>query len=492
MTTPPSSLLTLPDELLLHILDHIDGFAHPWRIRSLYGLSLANQRLHGISKPFVYSTFSFHSAVPYKFLRTICLNADLASQVKVIRWDYDTSESEKFCYEPGKLGVRHHWYFADALEKLEITASQGNLTASKLMHQLKPGPLYLGHQTALELLLMFTPNVELLEVVETYRWDDYTFWFQPILCRYNDFSQLTSATVQGPMRAKNVVLLIFLPALQYLKLNQVIQMREEMGQALRLAKSWGDFKLGPGVSDPPSSNLKHLHMLESYDGLENFAHLGRYIRNLKSFVYEHERNDLSRQHLDFPDQNLIQILKHQRLSLTSIRIADSYTSLPYNLPSAVSIPASEGILFETIRDCPNLTQLELFLPLAQSRHRAPKWESLPQNLEHLTIEHHSAHNYLENRVDTSELESSLKGLAVRKRRGELPEMRQLTFKNWHPFYGTFPQDTSIKDVLREVGIEFISMPATIGSTMATMDDIGWVELQTEPEWVLIERYRMED
>lgn len=487
-----SSLLRLPDELLLGIFNHINGFAHPWRTSSLYALSLASRRLHGITKSYLYSTFSFYTGVPYKFLRTICLHSDLAVQVKVILWDYDTSQSELFFYEPGVLAVKQRWQIDDAYDKLEHMAAQGNSTAQNLINHLRLGPLYLGDHRVLEILLMFTPNLEHLEVAETYRWDDHTFWFLPILCGHNNFSRLTSATIQGPMRAPNVLLLMFLPTMRRLELSQVVEMRQEIGRKPQWDESWGGFILGPGSIDSPRSNLEHLHMLDSYNDLDEVTQLVGLTRNLKSFVYEHERNELSVQHLDFPDQNLAQLLKHQRLSLTSIRIANTYASLPFDLPSAVDIPSSESILFNTIRDFPNLTHVELFLSFAQSRHRAPSWDRLPPSLEHLTIDHHSAHDYLEDRVDTSDLEQSLADLAVRKRRGELPKLRILVFKNWHPFYGTFPQGMFIKNVLKDVGIQFSSLPAKIGSLMATMEDIGWVELQTEPEWVIIERYRVDE
>ncbi|KAF2448949.1 hypothetical protein P171DRAFT_428929 [Karstenula rhodostoma CBS 690.94] len=490
--SPSSTLLGLPDELLLGILNLIDGFAHPWRTRSLSALSLACRRLHGVTKPYLYSTFSFHAGVPYLFLRTICLNPDLASQLKVIRWDYDTSASEQFSYEPDVLAVKQKFHIDDAYDKLEHMAVQGNSVAVQLINYLKLGRLYLGDQRALDVLLMFTPNLEHLEVAETYRWDDHIHWFLPILCRHCDFSRLTSATIQGPMRAPNVLLLMFLPTMRRLELNQVIEMRQETDRTLQWDEHWGSFNLGLGSTNPPSSNLEHLHMLDSYVDLEDVTQLVSLTRNLKSFVYEHERNELSIQHLELPYQNLAQLLKHQRLSLTYIRIAHTYALSPFDLPSVGNIQPSEYILFETIQDFPNLTHLELFLPFTQLPHRAPRWENLPLSLEHLTIYHHGAHDYLEDRRDTSDLDQSLADLAVRKRLGELPKLRMLVFKNWHPFYGTFPQDISIKQALEDVGIQFSSLPAKFGSSMATMEDIGWVELQSELGWVIVERYRVEE
>ncbi|OAG04560.1 uncharacterized protein CC84DRAFT_795853 [Paraphaeosphaeria sporulosa] len=491
--SPSSGLLRLPDELLLDILTHIDGLAHPWRTSSLYALSMASRRLHGITKPYLYSTFSFYTGVPYKFLRTLCLNSALASQVKVIRWDYDTSESERFRYEPGKLGVKQQWHIDDAHHKLQHMAAQGNSTASNLINHLRLGPLYLGDQRALEILLMFTPNLEHLEVVETYRWDDHVFWFLPILSRHDDFSRLTSATIQGPMRAPNVLLLMFLPTMRRLELSQVIEMRQEIGRTLQWDESWGSFILGPGSKDPPSSSLEHLHMLDSYADLDDVTQLVGLVRNLKSFVYEHARNELSIHYLDVPYQNIAQILKCQHITLTSLRIANTHILSPLYMPSADLIPLGEKDLFETIQDLPNLTCLEIFLSLAPShRHRAFRWENLPPSLETLMVDHHSAYHYVEDRMDTSDLELSLADLAMRKRRGELPNLRMLVFRNWHPFYGTFPQDMSVKKVLEDVGIKFNSLPAKIGSSVATMYDIGWVELQTEPEWVIIETYNLNE
>ena len=197
-SSSPSSLLRLPDELLLDILNHIDHFPDPLRTHSLYGLSLASRRLHALIKPYLYPTFSFYAGVPYLFLRTISLNFHLASLVKAVRWDYDTTAAGDLVYKPGVLAVKQEFFLDDARNKLELMAAQSNSIAKQLVDKLKLGRLYLGDLRALEVLLMFTPSLERLEVAETYRWDDHIYWFPPIFHRPDAFPRLTSATLQVP------------------------------------------------------------------------------------------------------------------------------------------------------------------------------------------------------------------------------------------------------------------------------------------------------
>jgi hypothetical protein len=496
-----SSLLRLPDELLLYILNHVHGLAHPWRSTSLYGLSLASRRLHGLTRPYLYSTFSFHAGVPYLFLRSICLNPDLASQVKVIRWDYDTTAAERFVYEPGVLAVKQQFHIDEVLDVVRQMATQGDPIAGQLIANLKLGRMYVGDQRALEVLLVFTPNVEHLEVAETFRWDEQIHWFLPILCSPNNYSRLTSATIQGPMRLQNVSRLMCIPTLRRLELRQVVETYVEYRTF-----SWDSsdsFIVCPALSSSPSSNLEHLHILDSYAKLGDIIELACITQNLKSFIYEHVRHKENERYLHMPYHNIARLLQHHRLSLTSIRISHEPTLFPYNEPDDNmlldddtllddnTLP-DENILFKTIEDFPGLTDLELFLSFGQWRHRAPQWERIPPSLEQLTIDHHSARGYIEFDEGTLHLEQGLADLAVRKRRGELPKLRRLTFKDWHPFYGTFPQDMSIRNMLEDVGIQLSSLPAKVGSTIRLNEDIGWVELQSEPGWVIVERYRVDE
>ncbi|KAJ4356446.1 uncharacterized protein N0V89_004479 [Didymosphaeria variabile] len=487
-----SNLLKLPDELLLEILNYIDHFAYAWRTNSLYGLNLASRRLHALTKPYLYSTFSFYAGHPCLFLRTISLNPDLASQVKGVCWDYDTSAAGSFVYKPGVLAVKQEFQLDDACDKLQNIAVQGNLIARHLVASLTLGRLHLGDLRALEVLLMFTNNMEHLEVAETYRWDDHHYWFTPILCMPNNFLRLTSATLQGPMRSENVVGLMILPSMRCLELTQVVEMRQEQDRTLQWQDPSSNDPIFTGVFNQRSSNLEHLRLLDSYTQLQDVMQILRTTPSLKSFVYEHIVNELSLHYLDMPYDNLNQILELQRETLTSLRISAMHSWDPIPLPAPWE---DENVIFEAVQDFPKLTHLEVSYSCTQSRqwlYRAPKWEQLPPNLEHLTIDYLSAHEYIEHTEGTAELEQGLEDLAIRKRRGELPKLRSVAFNNWHPYYGSFPRDISIGKVLGDVGIQLMSIPARIGSTTYMMEDIGWVELQSELDWVIIEIYRVDE
>ncbi|KAF1972418.1 hypothetical protein BU23DRAFT_555215 [Bimuria novae-zelandiae CBS 107.79] len=323
---------------------------------------------------------------------------------------------------------------------------------------------------------MFAPNVEHLGVVETYRWDDYAYWFTPLA--YGDaVSRLTSVKINGPMRLQNITILLMLPTMRLLELTQVTDMRQEYGRTFE----WESQDIWENDLNESKSNIEHFHLYDSYVKVSDLKVALRAMRGLKSFVYEHTPNELSIGFLNLDTAAVAELIRSQPHTLDSLHILRKQ-----DVPCIAIQP---HILYQTVRALPNLVDLELsHMSWPSSNFKTPEWQDLPAELVCLTLDSINAHCYDGNH-DFAHLERNLEALAIRKRRGEFPNLRTLTLARWHPWYGCVPTNvTYIKTMLHDAGIEFITRPAMIGSSSNMSQDIGWVELQTEPEWVIVHKY----
>lgn len=475
-------LLDLPDELVLEILGYIDCFDQPLRTTSLRGINLVNKRLYSLSCSYLYSTFSFFAGVPYLFLRTICQNQDLARHVKVINWDYDTSAAESLSYTPGVLAIKQQFRLDGVREKLNELSTLGNDVAKWMQEQMQIGRLYLGDLRALYALLLFATNTEELIIAETWRWDDHLYWFMPINHSHtNALSRLTSASLNGPMRLQNVTSLLINPTMRRLELTGVIEMNQELDRTF----DWEE-KPWEGLFDKSRSNIEHFHLYHSYVNLNDVKVAVRYMKDLKSFLYQHEANELSNAFIPLKLDALSEVMKSQSHSLVSLHIEQQDFERHVDFSEDFQDPA---IIYKTAQSLTKLVNFEMshITPTTTGIH-TPEWQHIPANLECLALELGSLRCYDED-YDFMDLQQSLEALAARKRRGELPSLRALTLKRWHPWYGCVPRNVEyIKNVLQDAGVQFSSEPAKIGSSHSTGVDISWVELQTEPDWVFVETY----
>ncbi|KAJ4294172.1 hypothetical protein N0V90_007862 [Kalmusia sp. IMI 367209] len=487
---PQTGLLSLPDELLLEIVEHLKG--HIFREHdsrrtgnSLYGITLTNRRLYNLSKSLLYSVYSFHYGSPDLFLRTICENQHLASQVNTINWDYATEAVEEFKYRRGILAVKQQFNFEESTyDRLNEKVQQGNVTAERLIQELRLGRCYLGDLRALNAIFIFTPNLERLEVVETYRWDDHSYWFRPILDpEPHAFSRLHSVKVHGPLRLENVVALLTLSSMRNLELRQVIEMRREEGRTF-------DWEHSPSFKDlleQRGSNIESFHLLQSFVNFDDLRPVMRAFRALKSFVYEHDENELSVQRHVINYKALAEILSHHRHTLTFLRIV----SVPVSSSTILMPYGDPDLLFRTVQDFPDLTSLELPLFSSKPEFEPPAWDMLPPNLTHLVVVDSNSQIFYTGRMSFEPLEVGLEVLAARKRQGELPSLQSVTLKKWHPWYGSVPHNISyFKALLEGVGMQLHSVPAEIGSSVFTMEDIACIELQTEPGWIMVEEFNL--
>ncbi|KAL5116342.1 hypothetical protein ACEQ8H_005800 [Pleosporales sp. CAS-2024a] len=73
----------LPDELLVAILEYIPGIdALNYQLQTLCSVSRVNHRFHGLTIPYLYTSYNSNFCEPYLFLRSVTGNADLATLVR--------------------------------------------------------------------------------------------------------------------------------------------------------------------------------------------------------------------------------------------------------------------------------------------------------------------------------------------------------------------------------------------------------------------------
>jgi hypothetical protein len=268
MAPTSASLDTLPSELILAILSHIDT------LPPLANLSLTNHRLHRLSLPHLYHTFPGQNSE--LFLRTISHAPSLAAHIKRAVWQR----------EPRTIPS------ISPLEKQHITTRLNELCVPHgtdlAAHFARFGKS--DEYWYFEMLLLFCPNVEVVQVKESWLWDDHHYWFKALSPFFNPLcvSRLRRVCVEGPMRIENIVPLLTIPTLRELELTQVTVMRREGYRVFQ----WSVWPVARILTER-GSNLEALILRESYVDLDLLIPILGGIRGLRRFTYEHVPNDLA-------------------------------------------------------------------------------------------------------------------------------------------------------------------------------------------------------
>ncbi|KAF1833498.1 hypothetical protein BDW02DRAFT_639987 [Decorospora gaudefroyi] len=256
-TTPSTNgLHTLPDELILEILHHID----PDDVRTISALNATSPRLRRLT-------------VDQQFLRTIALpppdgNLGLADRVRKVVWQsyYWTKQARRQC-----LSLRDRRRVADQLRGsrcLVNTMDPSMDLPGRFVHFSAESEV---HWWYLEFFLFFTPKIESLLVHDMWHWDDHSYW-------------LNSITLYGPLRFVNIVPLFILPSVRNLELTQVFHRGQEPGSMLSRTDGGEDYveQLLAG-----GSTLERLVLRESDLDFQVAMDVLQKLDNIKQITYEH-------------------------------------------------------------------------------------------------------------------------------------------------------------------------------------------------------------
>ncbi|KAA8617420.1 hypothetical protein PtrSN002B_011697 [Pyrenophora tritici-repentis] len=283
---PERSLASLPEELILAILDKFDSDD----LATFRALNITSRQLYRLSLPRLYQRFPGHAPEP--FLGTIALSEPekcqkLATFVKEVEWYQDHWKGPA---RRRMLSLADRHVLSTKLQALgcilNTTDTSMNLPARFISFLSE----YEVHWWYLEFFLFFTPNVERLCVWDVWQWDDHSYWFESVAANPAYFENLKSITLYGPLRLENIVPLLTLPSIRELVLVQCVTMRQELGRDF----SWSNGRDGyvqRRLAD--GSSLEHLSLRESHITFSSVRALLEPLNNLKSFTYDHFQNDLS-------------------------------------------------------------------------------------------------------------------------------------------------------------------------------------------------------
>jgi hypothetical protein len=322
MTITKTSPDTLPEELLVTILDHLDA---PSNLQALYNLSLTNHLLHRLTIPLLYHRFPGHKSE--LFLRTVSHYPELGCRVKEAVWHQERKTVPRI----------------DIIEKTHIVRRLNQLAVPQQGTDLAEQFAKFGKHDDywyMEVLLLFMPQLEELEIRDSWLWDDHHYWFKSLSPFFNPLcdSRLKKATLHGPLRIENMVPLLTIPTLRTLELTQVVVMRREGYRVFQ----WSIWPVDRLLAEK-ASNLETLTLKESYIDLEFLVPIIRGIKALQSFTYEHIPNDLADDaaQVGRPDSinadSLASCLALQRSSLGYLRIRDTS---PFNAVTTATLFAA--------------------------------------------------------------------------------------------------------------------------------------------------------
>jgi hypothetical protein len=490
MALTESSLDTLPDELILAILSHIN------QLPALASLSLTNHRLHRLSLPSLYHTFPGRNSE--LFLRTISHHPDIASHVKSASWNQDRKATPR-------LDVLEKQHIINRLN--ELCVPHGTDLSAQFAEFGKNDDYWY-----FEILLLFMPRIEEVEIKASWLWDDHHYWFKSLSLYFNplrDFAGLKKAYIEGPMRIENAVPLLTIATLRELELTQVTVMRRE-GYRVFQWSVWPVSKVLP----ERSSHLEVLALRESYIDLNLLQPVLRGIKALKSFTYEHVPNDLA----DLADlvdlaggarlpenEFLASCLKLHAHSLEHIRFRDMRPLFWINFMDllfgplkvtkdayAQSFPNLKMLDVGPIEDSLSLT---VDVVQALTRSRVGTADRLPASLETLKLKIASYVHFdtsftvldrwiqvQENSENDHRVEALLKDLACALADANHPLKVEIV--EWNPTLGWFPDDLPIiEKMYAELGLEIVSIAGDVGdfynAEPLLMDD------ESEEGWVVV-------
>jgi hypothetical protein len=166
----------------------------------------------------------------------------------------------------------------------------------------------------LEFFLAFLPNVKELSVSGAWQWNDHNYWFM------NTAAQLNRVQINGPLRIENIHPLLNMPSLRSLDLEEVIVMRQETGVSFEWHQPVRRINLKEA-----SSGLEELRLGSSYISTSSLVTVINTTRALRSFTYEHSRNELSLRRIRFDFPGLAAALDRHKSSLQSIKSRTSRT-----------------------------------------------------------------------------------------------------------------------------------------------------------------------
>lgn len=476
--TPLDILSTLPEELIVSILDCIETDD----ISTLRALSATSRHFQRLAISRLYS--KFHGRAPEQFLRTIALSCsnrhpELADHTKEVVWfqNYWSVSARQQRVPP-----EERLLLANKLQNsgynFETSESSVDLPGSFIEFGYGQQP----HWWYLEFFLLFTPKVRKLIVWDTWLWDDHCYWFWTISMNPHRFENLSSIMVHGPLRLENVVPLLTLPSIRKLELSQAVAMRQELDRTF----AWREGH-GKSIVDLLSngSSLEQLILRASSIFFPDAVIILERLNKLKSLTYEYVDDELSShrgESREFPRIEDLRRLSNCPLEHLQIR---SETLLSREVVSslfATRVPVPEKHPLQNLRtldlgpcDEPSFwgTSFEI-PPLGTIRDPRDIAEQLPDTLEVLRIK------WDENGKDEgAQILDCLEPFA--KAVASASNLKRIDIADWPALGGWFPHQerlTRLQSLFHSLGMDLKVVCEEIDGEepLVTADNVerGWL------------------
>ncbi|OSS48528.1 hypothetical protein B5807_07829 [Epicoccum nigrum] len=466
MSAPQSRLDQLPEELLLEILTHIN------HLPTLIALSKTFTRLHRLTLPRLY--YSFPGRNSELFLRTISRSPAFAAHAKTAVWHQERKTRVPL------IDVLEKQYILTRLNELAVP--HGTDLAAQYAKYGKSDDYWW-----FEVLLLFLPNLEHVCVCESWLWDDHHYWFKSLSPFFNPLSvsTLKSARLDGPMRIENIVPLLTIDTLRTLELTQVTVMRREGYRVFQWAM-WPVDRVLPARS----SRLEHLCLRDSYVAPETLAPIMQGIKALRSFTYEHVRNDLADGSVGTSSFTLAShpCLSYQAHSLEAVRIREPSENWFFRIAIVLDRPLDPFRGTDLVDwDKPAYPRLRTAdigpQPVYPS---SPGDGSYDRHVRMLAKQIGGVERLrIKLSSDTGGEEHFLPALA-RAITLYNPSLKTVELVEWDPLQGWYPSDLpTLQRLYGELGLELSSVPGEVGAFYSAEPLFIDEETEADAGWVLI-------
>jgi hypothetical protein len=300
LQAPPASLSSLPEELILEILDiFLETIYCTSQVRTLYSLCLTSRQLYRLSKPYLYSYVDNRLVEPRKLLRTLILEPQMTERVRNLQW-YDDHGNVMSCWKhKDKKYALTHTERRELCKKVEELGLVNPRMYSRGFQMQRP-------KDHLAALLLLCPNIRSLDVCDTnvccyprgYHaappWirllGEVGFGDSQVLSEH--FQHLHAIRIRlGPIRLLHIPPILNIRSLRTLML-------EDVYQPDTINKWMWDFAVSPRTSP-----LENLYVENSYIDSKSLAQIIGSVKALRLFCFDFNNSFLNGLHTMYDEMD---------------------------------------------------------------------------------------------------------------------------------------------------------------------------------------------
>jgi hypothetical protein len=231
-------------------------------------LNLTNHRMYTLSLDHLYRSVFVRR--PWLLLRTLCASPELGSRVRQLTWKHGFDDRDDTKENQAILLI--------CIRMLELSETDGLTSDTNGSRR---------DDEFLEILLMFTPNIDTLVVADKAFWPDDKYWFTNIANNPDRFIHLKSINIHGPLSVEAIAYLFLLPSLRDFTASDLVLARHPHYKR----PVWDEIIPIRTVLDPASSRVENITLKRSVVEVPTLRYFTEACKQLKSFSYEQDINN---------------------------------------------------------------------------------------------------------------------------------------------------------------------------------------------------------